>query len=57
MIVDLEYTFVGCNRCVNALDWGQTGLIAFTAHNAIVIADVKVISSQQTGSKLTRICC
>lgn len=42
MEVTLEHTFVGCNRNVHALDWGPGSLIAFTAHNAIVIADLKV---------------
>lgn len=45
MGVQLEHAFVGCNRQVHALDWGQGGLIAYTAHNAVVIAEINVCDS------------
>jgi elongator complex protein 2 len=38
--VSLLHTFVGCNRVVGALDWGENGLIAFAAHNAVALYDV-----------------
>ncbi len=36
------FTSVGCNRVVNALDWGPTGHVAFGGHNVVAIYDPAV---------------
>jgi hypothetical protein len=35
--VRLEHVGAGCNRVVNALHWGACGLLAYAAHNAVVV--------------------
>jgi len=40
--VALDACFAGCNRVVNALDWSGEGLIAFAAHNNVVLYDPAV---------------
>lgn len=37
--VHLDYVAAGCNRVVGALDWSESGLIAYAAHRAAVIYD------------------
>ena len=40
--VRLAHLGAGCNRVVNALDWGAAGLLAYAAHNAVMIYDPEV---------------
>lgn len=40
--VHLEHIAAGCNRAVHALDWGPTGLLAFTAHNNVMVYEPEV---------------
>ncbi len=42
MDVALEHVSIGCERVVNNLDWGPSGLIAYGAHNLVVIYDAEV---------------
>lgn len=37
--VQMEKVFIaaGCNRIVNNVSWGSSGLVAFGAHNAVAI--------------------
>lgn len=35
----LQHVSVGCNRIVGALSWSDTDVIAYAAHNAIIVAD------------------
>ena len=42
MAVEISFTSVGCNRVVNALDWGHDGCIAYGGHNLVAIYDPKV---------------
>jgi len=42
MSVNLAHAQVGCNRVVNALDWGQDNLVAYAAQNSIVISNTEV---------------
>lgn len=35
--VTLSHVGAGCNRVVDALSWGETGLLAYAAHNAVLI--------------------
>lgn len=37
MEVRLEHVAAGCNRVTGALHWGEQGLLAFGAHNAVMI--------------------
>eukprot|EP00887_Chlorella_sp_A99_P005490 scaffold1.g5490.t1 len=39
--VTLEHVAAGVNRVANALHWGDAGLVAFAAHNAVVVYDVE----------------
>ena len=48
MTVKLVYTSVGCNRVVQSLAWSCKGLVAYAAHNSIVICNSEVISSRMT---------
>ncbi|BDA40643.1 Elongator complex protein 2 [Coccomyxa sp. Obi] len=40
MNVKVEFASVGCNRVVNALDWGKDDLIAYGAHHAVAVYNV-----------------
>lgn len=44
MHADLQqvYVSVGCNKVVGALSWGSQGLIAYAAHNLVVLYDAEV---------------
>lgn len=42
MEVKQSYVSVGVNRVVNALDWGPDGLVAYGAHNMVVVYDPEV---------------
>lgn len=42
MLVSLQHVGVGCNRVVGAVSWGPGGLVAFAAHNAVVVYDPQV---------------
>ena len=42
MKVETVFTSVGCNRVVNALDWGPSGHVAYGGHNVVAIYDPKV---------------
>ena len=42
MDVGIEFTSAGCNRVVNALDWGGHNVLAYGAHNVLVIYDAAV---------------
>ena len=42
MNLDVEFTSIGCNRVVNALDWGNGDIIAFGAHHFVVIYNTAV---------------
>lgn len=44
MRVSLAHISTGCNRVVNALSWSEDGLVAFAAHNTVVVYDVEVRS-------------
>ena len=37
-----RFISAGCNRIVNALDWGDNGLIAYAAASAVCIYDPEV---------------
>lgn len=47
MEVVQEHVSAGCNRVVGALDWGRNGLVAYAAHNLVVLydAEVRLLSS------------
>ena len=49
MAVEISFTSVGCNRVVNALDWGHNGCIAYGGHNLVAIYDPKVSISSSFG--------
>ena len=40
--VALQHVAAGCNRVVHALHWGEAGLLAYAAHNAVVVYDPQV---------------
>jgi hypothetical protein len=42
MNLEVEFTSIGCNRVVNALDFGESNLIAYGAHHFVVIYNVAV---------------
>lgn len=42
MEVTQSFVSVGVNRVVNALDWGPDGLVAYGAHNMVVVYDPEV---------------
>jgi len=42
MKVSSLFTSIGCNRVVNALDWGPTGRAAYGGHNVVAIYDPRV---------------
>ena len=42
MEAQVVFTSIGCNRVVNALDWGPTGYVAFGGHNVVAIYDPAV---------------
>lgn len=42
MNVETDFVSVGCNRVVNALDWGEDDLIAYGAHHTVAIYSVSV---------------
>jgi hypothetical protein len=46
--VDLAHVAVGCNRVVHALHWGDSGLLAYGGHNAVVVYDPEVIPRDET---------
>lgn len=48
MDVTQSYVSVGVNRVVNALDWGPDGLVAYGAHNMVVVYDPEVGGVFQT---------
>ena len=50
MAVEVSFTSVGCNRVVNALDWGYDGCIAYGGHNLVAIYDPKVSISSSFGA-------
>lgn len=37
-----EFTSLGVNRVVNALDWGPNGLIAYCGHHVVCLYDPEV---------------
>ena len=37
-----EHVSAGCNRVMGPLDWGTNGLIAYGAHNLVVLYDAEV---------------
>ena len=47
MEVVQEHVSAGCNRVVGALDWGENDLVAYAAHNLVVLydAEVRLLSS------------
>jgi hypothetical protein len=42
MRVSPQFVSVGVNRVVNALDWGDNGLIAFCGHKIVCVYDPDV---------------
>ena len=40
--MSVEFTSAGCNRVVNALDWGGQDVLAYGAHNVLIIYDAAV---------------
>lgn len=42
MAVRLEHVAAGCNRSVHALHWGPSGLLAYAAHNAVMVYEPQV---------------
>jgi hypothetical protein len=45
MRVEPQFVSVGVNRIVNALDWGDNGLIAYAGHHIVCIYDPEVCKS------------
>ena len=43
MEVVQEHFSAGCNRVVGALDWGGNDLVAYAAHNLVVLYDAEVL--------------
>ena len=43
----LGATSVGVNQVAECVDWGPGGLIAYGAHNQVILYDVQVSSGQQ----------
>lgn len=39
-----EHISAGCNRVTNALDWGPDGLLAYGAHNSVLLYDPEVMA-------------
>lgn len=45
---------VGCNKVANCLDWGPTGLLAYGAHDQVIIYDDQVrFGSSRAASQWT----
>jgi hypothetical protein len=42
MEVGVEFVSAGCNRVVNALGWGDGNILAYGAHNMLMLYDVVV---------------
>lgn len=42
MQVTQEHVSAGCNRVVGALDWGDSHLVAYAAHNLVCLYDAEV---------------
>lgn len=42
--VTLDHVSAGCNRVVNALHWGECGLVAYGAHNAVIVYDLEAMA-------------
>lgn len=44
MQADLQQVYVsaGCNKVVGALSWGDGGVVAYAAHNLVILYDAKV---------------
>ena len=42
MEVGVEFTSAGCNCVVDALDWGDGDILAYAAHNMVMVYDVTV---------------
>lgn len=42
MHVTQEHVIAGCNRVVGALDWGDNHLVAYAAHNLVILYDPQV---------------
>ncbi len=40
--VSLQHVAAGCNRCTHALHWGDAGLLAYAAHNAVMVYEPQV---------------
>lgn len=38
----IEFISAGCNRVVNALDWGDGNILAYGAHNMVMLYDAVV---------------
>ncbi len=42
MDVTQEHVSAGCNRVVGALDWGDNHVVAYAAHNLVILYDAEV---------------
>ena len=50
MDVSQEHVSAGCNRVVGALDWGRNGLVAYAAHNLVILYDAEVYNRLRADS-------
>lgn len=42
MEVSQEHVSAGCNRVMGPLDWGDTDVVAYGAHNLVILYDAEV---------------
>ena len=45
MEVSQEHVSAGCNRVMGPLDWGDTDVVAYGAHNLVILYDAEVIAT------------
>lgn len=57
MRVSPQFVSVGVNRVVNALDWGDSGLIAFCGHRIVCVYDPEVSVRAWAGLYTICYCC
>jgi hypothetical protein len=53
MRVEPQFVSVGVNRIVNALDWGDNGLIAYAGHHIVCVYDPEVSNNMLNTQKLS----
>ena len=57
MDVELASVSVGCNKSANCLDWGGGALLAYGAHNQVVLYDDEVRGACRGSCKACRHVC